>query len=81
MTGMGLISVRRSPLLGLAITIIIAVTIAITSTASSASALVAPDLSMDTIPVAYFGGKGGKSGPRSQASIAMLASALHATTD
>jgi hypothetical protein len=41
--------------------------------ANSASALVAPDLSMSTIPVAYFGGKGGKSGPRDASSIAMLA--------
>ena len=44
---------------------------AVVSTVSST--LVAPDLSMRTIPVGYFGGKGGKSGPRDAASIAMLA--------
>ena len=35
--------------------------------------LVAPNTSLATIPCAYFGGKGGKSGPRDDANIAMLA--------
>lgn len=37
------------------------------------SALVAPNTSLHKIPVAYFGGKGGLSGPRSPANIEMLA--------
>jgi hypothetical protein len=36
-------------------------------------ALVAPNTSLATIPVAYFGGKGGRSGARSPTNIAMLA--------
>ena len=32
--------------------------------AATARALVAPNTSLATIPVAYFGGKGGKSGAR-----------------
>ena len=34
--------------------------------------LVPPNTSLATLPVAYFGGKGGVSGPRSEASVAML---------
>lgn len=34
-----------------------------------------PNTSLATIPTAYFGGKGGKSGPRDDANIAMLAKA------
>lgn len=40
---------------------------------SSTALLVAPNTSLATLPVAYFGGKGGNSGPRSAANIAMLA--------
>merc|ERR1719272_1809899 len=48
-------------------------TVATPAAGGSRLGLVAPDTSMDTIPVAYFGGKGGKSGPRSGKNIAMLA--------
>ena len=40
--------------------------------AAPTAALVAPNTSLATIPVAYFGGKGGKSGARSPANLAML---------
>ena len=39
----------------------------------AAPPLVAPNASLVTIPAAYFGGKGGNSGKRSAANLAMLA--------